>query len=131
MINILDQIGDKHHAFGIHLLNDGNGAIVAGIDPGDGVANILTEIVRKWRGGVGKRPITWGTLASVLDTIKLRILAKDIRDALRGGECAQLCKLTQSVKEHTFIMCRPHNLSRRCGKWQGSSATWPSWYVSH
>ena len=45
---------------------------------GDNAENIKTEVLEKWLAGEGKE-VSWKTLADVLDTMKLRVLADDIR----------------------------------------------------
>lgn len=87
-INIIDSIGGEYMDFGIHLLNDDTGTIMADIanQPTDTSANIKRVIVTRWLKGEGKRPVSWKTLTKVFDTMKLKVLAKDIREALGSGE---------------------------------------------
>ena len=43
------------------------------------------EIMRGWRRGKGKKPVTWRTLIEVLRKIELNELADDIIDVLSGS----------------------------------------------
>ena len=79
-INILQNIGGRHQDFGLNLLNDDDGNIMAQMT-GD-IASIKRQIILKWMDGNGM-PITWGSLAEVADRMGLRILAQDIREGTR------------------------------------------------
>ena len=77
------RIGTDNEQFGIKLLEDDDGSIVEDIK-GDGLHKIpliTLEIVRMWLRGIGKKPVTWATLVGVLEKIKLRSLATEIRES--------------------------------------------------
>ena len=85
-INILEKIGGDYEDFGTKLLNDSEGNIMAEIKNncrGEAKA-IKKEIIRKWIRGVGKKPISWETLAGVLESMGLVVLAQDIRQGTQG-----------------------------------------------
>ena len=75
------EIQNDYEKFGIQLLQDGNGAIVAGIerkkrgDPGD----IMVEILRQWLQGKGRKPVTWWTLVECLEDTNLHVAADYIK----------------------------------------------------
>ena len=72
---------NDYEKFGIQLLQDDNGAIVAGIerkkrgDPGD----IMVEILRQWLQGKGRKPVTWWTLVECLEDTNLHVVADYIK----------------------------------------------------
>ena len=77
------RIGTDNEQFGINLLEDDDGSIVNDIK-GDGLHKIpliTLEIVRMWLRGIGKKPVTWATLVGVLERIRLRALATEIRES--------------------------------------------------
>ena len=75
------EIQNDYEKFGIQLLHDSNGNIVAGIetkkrgDPG----YITVEILRLWLQGKGKKPVTWQTLVECLEDTKLHVAADYIK----------------------------------------------------
>lgn len=79
------MIGAQHERFGIHILNDGSGQLVASImgNAGNRAANIKMEVVRRWLQGEGKE-VSWKMLAQVLDTVGYKILAEDISTSLQS-----------------------------------------------
>lgn len=83
-INVVERIGSDYESFGIQLLKDDEGTIVSAIeDDHRGSASKTTKaILRRWLGGTGMEPTTWGTLVDVLRTIGLKSLANDISEAL-------------------------------------------------
>ena len=68
-------------------MEDGEGNIVAVIknDCKEKAMAIKREIIRRWIGGTGK-PISWETLAGVLQSMGLVDLAQDIRQGTQGSE---------------------------------------------
>ena len=76
-INILQNVGGRHEEFGLRLLKDDDGHIIAEIT-GD-IASIKRQIITQWVNGKGM-PLTWESLAEVADSMGLRILAQDIRE---------------------------------------------------
>ena len=82
IISIPQEIGTNYSQFGIFLLNDSNGTRVHNIEleyRGD-VERINTEILREWATGRGKKPVSWGTLTTVLRDIELCTLASEIEE---------------------------------------------------
>ena len=80
-INIPQEIGCNFYNFGLHLLDDPNGARVRNIERDYGeLERINTEILREWVTGRGKKPVSWRTLTQVLRDIELRALASEIED---------------------------------------------------
>ena len=79
--DIVLEIQNDYEKFGIQLLHDSNGNIVAGIerkkrdDPGD----ITIEILRQWLQGKGKKPVTWQTLVECLEDTNLHVAADHIK----------------------------------------------------
>ena len=80
-INIIQEIGDRYHDFGIKLLEDKNGCKMKAIkhDERDKAESIICEVLTRWIRGEGRKPTSWVTLASVLDECKLSSLANVIR----------------------------------------------------
>ena len=83
-INILQRIGTEYEKFGIKILVDKTGDEVEEIKDEQTVANkIKRTIVRRWLAGKGNNPVTWRTLVEVLDSMELREVTKEIREALQ------------------------------------------------
>ena len=83
-MNLADKIGAKYTTFGTVLLEDNDGSIVEAIEneKRENAESINTQVFRLWLRGTGKGPLTWNTLASVLQDIKFPQLAALIYDAL-------------------------------------------------
>ena len=83
VINILVKIGADYHQFGLKLLEDNEGDIMAVIISNcrEDSGKIKRQIAIDWVNGKGKQPITWETLAEVVSKMGLKVLAKDIREA--------------------------------------------------
>lgn len=87
-LNLLQEIGVKYSDFGIFLLDDRTGQKMENIvekchkDP----VAINHEVFRLWLIGNGrsKYPVTWSTLVTVLETIGLMKLAKEIQSKFRN-----------------------------------------------
>ena len=80
-INILDKIGVEYDLFGANLLNDTDSSKMAEIkNDNRGAAAIKRRIIEKWIRGGGMTPVSWGTLAEVVEDIGFPDLAQDIRD---------------------------------------------------
>ena len=79
-ICIIAQIGAHYSQFGVLLLNDAAGDVVAGIaaDKHNSEA-INQEIFRRWLKGEGRQPATWETLIQVLNEARLSELATIIQ----------------------------------------------------
>ena len=82
--SIIQRIGTSSESFGIQLLNDEEGETVSAIQQEHrGVAaDINRAIIGKWLRGEGREPVTWQTLVDVLGIVKLRVLGRDISEAL-------------------------------------------------
>ena len=80
-INIIEEIGTKYYDFGINLLQDDTGAKMDAIvdECRDNAIKINRKVLSKWIRGEGKQPVSWITLATVLDKCRLKKLAKTIR----------------------------------------------------
>jgi hypothetical protein len=79
-INIMERIGLHYHQLGPLLLEDGDGSVT------DAIINryhhdatlINHEILKRWLGGTGLKPVQWSTLISILKDINLSTLADKI-----------------------------------------------------
>ena len=81
---MLERIGRDYKRFGIELLEDADGDKMDEIKENNSrAADMRMEIMRGWRRGKGKKPVTWRTLIEVLRKIELDELADDITDALQ------------------------------------------------
>ena len=80
-VNIIEQIGARYHDFGTTLLRDGTGCIVDAIQKEEryNAADINRKVLTRWLKGQGRNPVSWATLATVLDECKLTEIAKTIR----------------------------------------------------
>ena len=72
-VNIIEQIGINYLHFGIFLLEDSNGAIVEALENEHlkNAERINLAILRKWLDGKGEKPVTWSTLVTVLQKIRI------------------------------------------------------------
>ena len=83
-IDVLERIATEYETFGIKILEDETGDTVEVIKEDERSAGrIKRQIAMQWLKGKGKQPVTWGTLVHVLESMKLRELAKKIREALQ------------------------------------------------
>lgn len=83
-IDIAEKIGTNYEHFGTLLLNDNDGTKVKNIEMskhGDPV-HITVEILKQWRQGKGRRPVTWRTLVDCLRGTGLNVLADKIEHSL-------------------------------------------------
>lgn len=83
-IDIAEKIGTNYEHFGTLLLNDNDGTKVKNIEMskrGDPV-HITVEILKQWRQGKGRRPVTWQTLVDCLRGTGLNVLADKIEHSL-------------------------------------------------
>lgn len=80
-MNVIQAISTYYYEFGVHLLEDDTGtkmnALICSCC-GD-VSMINQQVFSKWLVGEGKKPVSWATLAVVLDCCGLKKLAEDIR----------------------------------------------------
>ena len=81
--DIVAEIQNDYIRLGGCLLEDEGGNKVHGIEIAkhDPVA-ITEEILRQWRQGKGKEPVTWQTLVDCLREAQLNVAADDIESAL-------------------------------------------------
>ena len=72
-VNIAEQIGVNYLEFGIFLLQDSNGAIVKALEKEHhwNAKQINLAIFQKWLEGKGVKPVTWSTLITALQNIKM------------------------------------------------------------
>ena len=84
-IDITEGIGMHYHQLGPLLLKDGDGSVTdAIIDQYHlNAARINHEILKRWLGGTGLKPVQWSALISVLKDIKLSTLADRIANNLQ------------------------------------------------
>ena len=83
-IDIAEKIGADYKRFGQLILNDDDGTKVNNIEVfkhGDPVP-IADEILRQWRLGKGKKPVTWQILVECLRATDLNVLADNIERSL-------------------------------------------------
>ena len=80
-VDIAEHIGTSYEDFGICLLDDAHGTILAGIRYSHQTLNsMLNEILRRWLLGSGKRPETWTVFVQCLRVAKLHFLADTIEE---------------------------------------------------
>ena len=79
-LNIAVEVGTKYLQFGIFLLDDKNGAVVDALEKEHHwtAEQINMAVIQKWLQGNGAKPVTWSTLVTVLQRIKMNELANDI-----------------------------------------------------
>ena len=88
-IDILQNI-DNVEEFGKLLLNDPDGTLVAEImSDSESPEAMKQRIIGIWMDGYGERPISWETLAGIVEGMGLSDLAEDIRQTLCNTEDAQ------------------------------------------
>ena len=82
--NIVAEIQNDYIRLGGCLLEDEGGNKVNGIEKAkrDDPVAITEEILRQWRLGKGKEPVTWQTLVDCLREAQLNVAADDIEGAL-------------------------------------------------
>ena len=86
-VNLFKEIGTNSGAFGVALLDDKTGSAVQNILHAKNEPEVTNrEIVHKWLVGDGLKLVTWYTLMTVLEQIRLRRLADMIRDSV--SQCA-------------------------------------------
>ena len=101
-INITEHIGINTELFGILLLEDKNGLLLAGIvnDYGPQWGKINLHIIQRWLQGEGHSPKTWKTLITCLHDCKLNTLAKDIEYAVGTAHLSSLPEEKYSSSYH-------------------------------
>ena len=82
-VSIIDGIGAQYERFGTLLLEDYDGTALAVIEfDSGGIDRTKFEILKRWLSGRGRKPVTWATLADVLDQCNLRTLSYEIRSEM-------------------------------------------------
>ena len=96
--NIIERIGIHYEDFGICILKDDHGTKVSNIRQSQHyqVNSIVTEIVRDWLKGRGKRPETWAVFVDCLRIVQLNVLADTIEE--------QYGKILESEEESTHTV---------------------------
>ena len=96
--NIIERIGIHYEDFGICILKDDHGTKVSNIRQSRHyqVNSIVTEIVRDWLKGRGKRPETWAVFVDCLRVVQLNVLADIIEE--------QYGKILESEEESTHTV---------------------------
>lgn len=84
-INIIRKVAPEWRQFALHLDFDNDGTTVQTIDqkcrsdPEKCCAEMMTE----WLKGKGSRqPVTWELLVEILDDCELKVLAKEVKEAV-------------------------------------------------
>ena len=77
-----ERIGSQYLTFGIQLLEDATGAIIDAIEEEchHNAFKINFNILKRWIGGQGRKPISWAILIEVLKNIQLSELAREISE---------------------------------------------------
>lgn len=94
-MNLFQVIGPRKCTFATLLLGEKAGkAKVEAIERSLGVNHwdhdISCAVFREWLAGEGRTPVTWDTLASVLQDLKLKSLAEFVRKE----KCDSVSKMT-------------------------------------
>ena len=97
-VKIITQIGTHYNTLGLLILNDEGGAVTDSIirKHSNDAESINQDILRRWIGGRGRKPVAWSTLIDVLKDIEdLSELGETIEAELTGsGEIIKgNCKL--------------------------------------
>ena len=81
-VNLAEKISTHYEEFGILLLEDDDGSLVAAIveKHREKAEKINRDIFCSWLRGRGRQPVSWHTLAHVLTDIGMDRLAKLITD---------------------------------------------------
>ena len=107
-INIMEMISLHYHQLGSLLLEDGDGSVT------DPIINqyhhdatpINQEILKRWLGGTGLKPVQWPTLVSILKDINLSTVAERLR-RIYNELCVQLGVLSSFSILHFFVHTLP------------------------
>jgi hypothetical protein len=81
-VSLLQEVGTKYKSFGTLLLEDTSGSKMAAIehDVGRNVSDINYRVFQEWLSGSGRKPVSWDTLATVLQDVELCSLAKAVQE---------------------------------------------------
>ena len=107
--DIVAEIQNDYKRLGGCLLEDEGGNKVHGIEKAkrDDPVAITEEILRQWRLGKGKKPVTWQTLVDCLREAQLNVAADDIEGAL-SQEAESIIPVPASLstgQKHQPILC--------------------------
>ena len=94
-VDIIEQIGDKYHTFGVKLLDDKTGSRMRALERQlhNNPEDINNEILIRWINGEGREPRNWATLVVVLQECKLATLSDKIISEKGGrGKYVALAK---------------------------------------
>ena len=72
-LNLTEQVGVKYIEFGTFLLEDSKGVIVKALENEclRNAAKINYAILQRWLCGSGLKPVTWPSLITVLEKIRM------------------------------------------------------------
>ena len=81
-VNLVEYIAPDYFTFGILLLEDDNGAKICALQKKlmKNATDICRQVLMLWLKGMGKQPVTWSTLVTVLQESDLNQLAQNIAD---------------------------------------------------
>ena len=83
-VDVLQDLGGDYHTFGTNILEDKNGTIMDDIYESHSKPNARKrEIMKRFISGRGMKPVTWRTVVTVLNEMKLTELVRDIEEALQ------------------------------------------------
>ena len=96
--DIVAEIQNDYIRLGRCLLEDEGGNKVHGIEKAkrDDPVAITEEILRQWRQGKGKEPVTWRILVDCLREAQLNVAADDIEGALSQESASNVPVSTSS-----------------------------------
>ncbi|KAL5475152.1 hypothetical protein EMCRGX_G027217 [Ephydatia muelleri] len=88
-LNIIQRTANHYAKLAMHLLDDRNGDITAGLEEQfqRNPVKIVTAVYMNWISGTGRKPISWRTLIGVLRDIGLISLAEELETALEHSAC--------------------------------------------
>ena len=107
--DIVAEIQNDYIRLGGCLLKDEGGNKVHGIEIAKQYIPlaITEEILRQWRQGKGKEPVTWRTLVDCLREVQLNVAADDIEGALSQevGSNVPVSTSSSTGQKHQPILC--------------------------
>ena len=107
--DIVAEIQNDYIRLGGCLLEDEGGNKVHGIEKAkrDDPVAITEEILRQWRQGKGKEPVTWRILVDCLREVQLNVAADDIEGALsqEAGSNVPVSTSSPMGQKHQPIPC--------------------------
>ena len=90
-VNLAEKIGTDYYKFGILLLEDDKGDRIDVMEKESRgrAKDINRQVFRLWLKGHGRKPVSWGTLVSVLHDIGQTNLASEITEVKKLLRCQQ------------------------------------------